>query len=529
MSEEIPEGWSGILQALKPFGGTDLDELLTQAVGALGVGGLTIREGKRRLGTGGSLSGEPTLTVLMDHSGIELDAFFAPEASKEGHVRTLASVIDLALSSADRRTGSSHQPLMAPAGSKDRVTDTIDRDSFVDYVDMELAAAPEVASVMMVGLDGLDTVKETIGHEASEEVLRTPAQRLRETLRSCDVVSRVAMDTFAIFCPTLFVEVAGPLAMRLQDAIAAPIDWRGSMIRATASAGIATRGRGERTEALLEHAELALIAAKESGAAEIAIYDGVIRARSEDRRELAGQLVDALAENQLATAFDPIVKLPQGSVVGVEAHVLWNHPTRGQIDRTDFMGLAELIGRVDDVERAVVEFALAQNAEREQKVRTGFNISASTLSDPASVRWIVDRLTAEDHHLILEVDEETILRSSAIVGRHLAALRDVGASIVLDNFGVGPASLRALHALPFDGVKLHSSLLYSGSDNRALSIVSGLYAIAQSSGFDIIHTGVDGDDDLKRLLALREGAGAEGFYAQGKAIRRRVNQPAKAA
>ena len=254
-----------------------------------------------------------------------------------------------------------------------------------------------------------------------------------------------------------------------------------------------------------------------------------IRDRSEDRRELASQLVDALAENQLATAFDPIVKLPEGSVVGVEAHVLWNHPTRGQIDRADFMGLAELIGRVDDVERAVVEFALAQNAGREQKVRTGFNISSSTLADPASIEWIVARLSGENHHLILEVDEETILGSSAIVGRHLAALSDVGASIVLDNFGVGPASLRALHALAFDGVKLHSSLLYSGTNSRARSIVNGLYAIAESSGFDVIHTGVDNDDDLRRLLELCESAGADGFYAQGKAIRRRVNQSAKAA
>ena len=100
---------------------------------------------------------------------------------------------------------------------------------------------------------------------------------------------------------------------------------------------------------------------------------------------------------------------------------------------------------------------------------------------------------------------------------------------MLDNFGIGPASLRALHALPFDGVKLHSSLLYSGTNSRARSIVSGLYAIAESSGFDVIHTSVDNDDDLRRLLALCENAGADGFYAQGKAIRRRVNQTAKAA
>jgi len=529
MSETISQGWLALLRSLKPFGGTDLDALLAATVAQLNLKGLSVRNGKSRLAKSGSFVGEPGLTVSMDHSGTTLDAYFAPDFSEQESILLFGSLLDLALSSGDRRSGSAHTPLMAPSGSKDRVTGTIDRDSFVDFLDMELATATEVATVMMVGLDGLDTIKETIGHEAGDEVLRQTAARLQDTLRSCDIVSRVGMESFAVFCPGLLVEVAGPLAIRLQDAIGAPIDWRGSAIRTTASAGIATRSRGERTAALLEHSELALIAAKENGASEIAIYDGVIRARSEDRRELAAQLVDALAQNQLATAFDPIVKLPQGEVMGVEAHVLWNHPTRGQIDRADFMGLAELIGRVDDVERAIVEFAIAQNSGREQKVRTGFNVSASTLTDPTSIQWIIDRLSGEDHHLILEVDEEAILASPTTVGRHLAALRDVGASIVLDNFGVGPASLRALHSLPFDGVKLHSSLLYSGTNKRARSIVTGLYAIAECSGFDVIHAGVDSDDDLRRLLALCESAGIEGFYAQGKAIRRRVNQSSKAA
>ena len=170
----------------------------------------------------------------------------------------------------------------------------------------------------------------------------------------------------------------------------------------------------------------------------------MIRSNSEDRRELAGQLVEALAQNQLATAFDPIVSLPKGSIVGVEAHVLWNHPTRGQIDRAGFIGLAELIGRVD---------------------------------------------------------EGTVLESSRQIAKHLAALRDVGASIVLDGFGLRDASLRALHAHSFDGVKLHQALLDAGSNARALSIVKGMYASAAAAGFDIIHTGVDSDDDLRRLVA----------------------------
>lgn len=529
MSQPISEGLTSLLLDLKPFGGTDLDDVLSRATTLLGLTGVRVRKDQRRLSIGGRVAGDADLTLPMTGSGTELDAYYSSSFDDHDALKALAAVLDLALSSEDRRPSTNHAPLMTPSGPRDRVTDTISRDSFVEYLDIELAAAPEVATVIMIGVDLLDAVKETIGHAAGDQMLRTTSERLHTTLRSCDVVSRVGIDTFAIYCPNLYVEVAGPLTARLQEAIAAPIEWQGSEIRTTASAGISARGKGERTAALLEHAELALIAAKDVGQGEIAIYDGMLRSNSEDRRELAGQLVEALAQNQLATAFDPIVSLPKGSIVGVEAHVLWNHPTRGQIDRAGFIGLAELIGRVDEVERAVLDFAIQQNAQREQKVRTGFNLSASTLADPTTMGWIVDRLSGEEHHIIIEVDEGTVLESSRQIAKHLAALRDVGASIVLDGFGLRDASLRALHAHSFDGVKLHQALLDAGSNARALSIVKGMYASAAAAGFDIIHTGVDSDDDLRRLVALCDGVGGDGIYAQGKAVRRRVSQTPKAA
>ena len=338
------------------------------------------------------------------------------------------------------------------------------------------------------------------------------------------MISRVGHATFAVFCPGLDGDVAQTLAGRLQAAVAEPIDAPNTAIKVTASTGIATRGRGERTSTLLEHADLALQAARSAGSAETAIYDGVVRKTSEDRRTLASELVNALAENQLATAFEPIVHLPQGSVVGVEAHVLWNHPTRGQIDRADFMDLAELIGRVDDVERAVLEFAIEQDAMRERKVRTGFNVSASTLRDPVAVGWIVERLSGDDHKIIVEVAERAFEHSMSVVCGHLVLLRDAGASIVLDDFGLGTASLRALHAFQFDGVKMHGSLISNGSNSRARAILDGVYASAAAAGFDVIHTGVNTDEDLRQLVALCRPREGGGFYAQGRAVRARVAQ-----
>ena len=515
-------GWSELLTKIKPFGETDLNAVLKDGAEVLGYRSARLTRGRRNLGAFGVVSDEAPTRIELPHAEAIL---FVDHLStfEGGHaLEALASVLELALAASDRRQAGSATPLMAPTGIRDRVTQTIDRDGFMDYLDVEFAAGPAAATVMIIGLDALDAVNETLGHDAGNTVLAMVADRLRETLRSCDVVCRLGSDVFGVFCPDMGVDMATKLIARLQAAVAEPIAIGANSLRVTSSAGVAIRARGERSITLLEHADIALQAAKNSANGEVAIYDGMIREASEDRRAMASELIDALAENQLATAFEPIVHLPKGSIVGVEAHVLWNHPERGQIDRTRFMDLAELIGRVDDVERAVIQYAISQQQDDANSVRTGCNLSATTMRDPASIEWMVERLSSATHKIIIEVGESALNTDEALVVKHLGALRAAGASIVLDDFGLGFASLRALHAFAFDGVKIHNSLLTEGGQARTNALVESIYASANSIGFDVIHTGVDSDDDLRLLMGLPQNEGS-GFYAQGAAVRARVN------
>ncbi len=516
--------WAELLTQIKPFGETDFDAILKEAAAIIGFDGARLRNGKRTMGMFGEAHEDSPIVMELAHSKWVLIVQHDEAFDDVAGVEALGLTLDLALTSPDRRSAENPLPLMTPMGNRDRLTDTIDRDGFLDHLEMEFAAGPSQAAIITLGLDALGVVNETLGHEAGNIVISATADRLRDTLRSVDVISRLGGDIFAIYCPNMGVEIATKLTGRLQDAIARPIEVGASVLRVTASGGIAIRARAERAEMTLENADTALQAAKRSAAGEVAVFDGVIRAISEGRRELASELVDALADNQLATAMEPIVHLPNGSVVGVEAHVLWNHPTRGQIDRSQFMDLAELIGRVDDVERAVIDFAIEQNLARERKVRTGVNLSTTTLRDSHAIGWVIERLQQDPtHKVLIEISETAVTATEAIVVRHLAALRDAGAAIVLDDFGTSFASLRALHAFTFDGVKLHTSLLTEGTNARAAAIVKSVYAGAQSAGFDIIHTGVDTDDDLRLLMALGSTLhGDKGFYAQGAAVRARV-------
>ncbi len=237
---------------------------------------------------------------------------------------------------------------------------------------------------------------------------------------------------------------------------------------------------------------------------------------------MAVEFVEALADNQLSTALEPIVHFPSGAVVGAEARVFWAHPTRGHIDRSEFIDLAELIGRVSDVERAVIEFAILPEGPDKQSFRTGVNLSGSTLRDRVAVDWLVERLGATNQKVIIEVSETALTEGGDTVVRHLADLRTAGASIVLDDFGLSHASMRILHAFPFDGVKLHHSLLTEGDSRRGSAIAKAVYASAETVGFDVVHAGIDTDDDLRRLMELAQSKSDAGLYAQGSAVRART-------
>lgn len=524
MSETmLPGTWSSLIEQVKPFGETNLETTLSDAGQLLGFSAAQIEQSGRSLARiGGLRNFSEGHSVDLEHSGCVLNVLWDETPSEEHIVSlgALAQILDLTFLAEDRRLHGSHTPVMAPTGTKDRLTNTIDRDAFLDYLDIEFAAGPSSATVMVMGLDSLSVINDTMGHTVGDIVIAETADRLRKTLRSCDIISRLGGDVFGIYCPNMDTDTAAALALRLQSAVARPVSVQTNELRVSASTGIASRAKGEKAADVTSNADTALQAAKAQGPGDMVIYDGAIRMRTEDRRMLATELVEALEQNQLTTDLEPIVHLPAGSIVGVEAHVVWQHPTRGEIDRSEFMDLAELIGRVADVERAVLDFALAVKSD--EAMRTGINISGSTLRDPVAINWIVERLQGAQNKIIVEVTESAVSTAGSIAIRHLEALRSAGASIVLDDFGLSFASLRTLHAFGFDGIKLHTSLLNEIEGSGTAGITQAVYASAAAVGFDVVHSGVDSDDDLRMLLALNEKVSGDGMFAQGPAVRARV-------
>lgn len=255
----MPAAWSTLLVQVKPFGDTDFSAVLTTAGELLGFSAAQIEQSGRSVARIGGIRDFSTgHSVELVHSGSQLAVLWDSEADagRADSLSALAAVVDLALLAKDRRLYETQTPMMAPSGTKDRLTNTIDRDAFADYLDLEFAAGPSNASIMVIGLDGMSVVNDTMSHTVGDIVLAETADRLRDTLRSCDIVSRLGGDVFGIYCPNMPIDTAQRLAIRLQAAVARPIVVQSNELRITAGVGLASRAKGRRPTARFRTATL---------------------------------------------------------------------------------------------------------------------------------------------------------------------------------------------------------------------------------------------------------------------------------
>lgn len=409
------------------------------------------------------------------------------------------------------------------SGATDALTGVLALDPFRDLLASDIDQGAVTASVVTIGLDGTGIINDTVGHAIGDHVLQTVAARIRTTVRDCDVVARLRGDIFGIYCPGLGTELAAEVAGRLQLAIGQPIELEEGHLAITCCAGVAEKGPDVTAHRLLVHAGISLEAAKERGAGTIAVFDEALQEHVASRRDLARELQLALAQNLLTTGLDPIISMPDGELVGHRARIRWIHPDRGEIETQEFLWLVESIGRVADIERAVIHFAVAERiAARGSKTKTAVNISAASLRDPRQIDWILAQVgtgSDVDQSLIVEVTEAALLAAGpeGRAGLDKLARNEIG--IVLTEFGRSGGSLRTLHSFSFDGVELHPELFEGVAPARAKALLAAVYSSADSLGTVVIHGGVDTDQQLAEIAALDKQLGRDGFFIEGRVSR----------
>ena len=381
-----------------------------------------------------------------------------------------------------------------------------------------MAADDGGGSLLVLDLDGFTIVNDTLGFSTGDLVLQAVASRIQTSIREVDLAARIGGDEFAVYCPGIGADLALEVADRVQDMVSRIIPVGESDLSITVSIGVAETSTEQTPDQSIGNADTAMRAAKRRPSGAVAVYDEALRTSTLEFRTLTSELQEAIADNQLTTVVQPMVAMPDEIIVARQALVRWQHPTKGLLDPSEFLDIAERIGRISDIDRAVFSFALQEHYRIRDNSPVSINLSATSFLDRRQIDWMLDqlaRMSIGGENLIVEITEPTLAADPERARTHLGLLRDHGVGTALDRFGTGPSSILSLHRFPVDGVKLDPSILAGPEGERVLR---SIYDCAAVCGFDVIHSRIGDEESLATLLEIERRLDHDRFYVEGRAV-----------
>lgn len=367
-------------------------------------------------------------------------------------------------------------------------------------------------AVLFVDISRFRLVNESLGYDAGDQVVAAVARRLAATAGPSDLVARYGGGIFAIVVPEMTDELDPiVLATDVLDVIAQPIEVAGRDLVLSASIGISVAGASQH-DALdaLRSAEIALQRAKESGGGRFALFDRAMERRSLDRLDVEADLRRALDGGEWWLAYQPIVDAATRQIVSCEALLRWTHPLRGPVPPFQLIRLAEQIGLIVPLGRAIFERACTEACAWHRlgyRVPVAINVSGHQLQEPGfvdDVAGVIHAVGIDPTQVVVEITETVLAHDIEAEVRVLHELRELGCAIAVDDFGTGYSSLGGLRDLPIDIVKLDRSFITDlVASTRAAATVSAVITLAEALELTVVAEGVE--DDRQRDALLRMG------------------------
>ena len=398
----------------------------------------------------------------------------------------------------------------------DRLTGLINRQSLMAELEDAIRAARRtdtVVGVLFLDLDRFKAVNDSMGHEAGDELLRAVGHRLKETVRAADVVGRFGGDEFVVICRGLLEpQSVYRVADSILESFRAPLTVGRSEHVTTPSIGIATASVDDdrSAEDLLRDADTAMYEAKRSKGG-VSIFDERSREHLVERLQVERQIRPAMASNQFAVHYQPIVDVRLNQLVSFEALVRWNHPVHGLLAPGRFLDVVEETGLIARLGELVLRESLAQKAiwthmePGASHISVGVNVAERQLVDPRfpeQVEEALDWAGVRPDELTLEITEDLMIDHLDDSLSVLRRLGGIGVSLVIDDFGTGRSSLSYVKRLDMiEGIKIDRSFVTGIPEGRVdLAIVEAIVAMAQALELDIVAEGVE---NVAQAEALR--------------------------
>jgi diguanylate cyclase (GGDEF)-like protein/PAS domain S-box-containing protein len=387
-------------------------------------------------------------------------------------------------------------------------------------------------AVLFLDLDGFKMINDSLGHLVGDQLLLAVSDRLERCLRLTDTVARVGEaftmarlggDEFTVLLDELKDPGDAKLAAeRLMKVLKTPFVLNGKEIFTSASIGIALNNSAYKNpDDMLRDADTAMYRAKSLGKSRCEVFDADMRASLVARLEVETDLRHALERQEFRNVYQPIVALDSGRIVGVEALLRWQHPTRGLIGPNEFIFIAEETGLIRELGWWNLREACRQlnewkaQSDNHLDFTMNVNLSAKQFLQPnlvEEIRTLLEELAIFPGTLRLELTESTVMIDPVAAGKMLQQIKSLGILLAIDDFGTGYSSLSYLHRFPLDTLKIDRSFI-SGAGNRAegMEIAETIMPLAKNLQLDVIAEGVETIEQVQFLKKL-QCKYAQGYY-----------------
>jgi diguanylate cyclase (GGDEF)-like protein/PAS domain S-box-containing protein len=401
----------------------------------------------------------------------------------------------------------------------DVLTKLPNRQSFRDRLNKALATAAAkggVGALLYIDLDDFKKLNETMGHDRGDMLLQQVANRVVSCVDSEHTVARVGGDQFIVLLEGLSHDskTATAMAEAVGDKILAcfrtPFVVEAYESEMTASIGATVfSGAFGTVDNLLKRCDLAMFQAKAQGRNRIRFFDAVMQTDADARGMLRFDLSHALPNGEFELHYQPQID-GHGIVVGAEALLRWNHPSRGRIPPTEFIPLAEEAGLIVDLGQWVLETACTElsawaSAPAMEKLTLAVNVSVRQFFDPQFLNVVMEAVRvsgANPQRLRLEMTESSVMEKVDETIAKMQDLKTFGIGFSLDDFGTGYSSLSYLRHLPLEQLKIDRSFVKNVlTDAKDASITRTLIALGRSLNLSVLAEGVESAEQRDFLMA----------------------------
>ena len=394
----------------------------------------------------------------------------------------------------------------------DILTDLPNRILFKDRLGLAVIQAKRKQTelaVMFIDLDRFKLVNDTLGHVKGDELLQQATRRLKGCLRKGDTLARQGGDEFTIVLPELRDrDDARVIADKFLETLQEPFDLDGHEVHISASIGIAIYpSDGESIDELLRHADIAMYQVKALGKNGHSFYHTSMLDVSHQKIALEQALRRALEQDELEMYYQPQIDAITGRIVGAEALMRWNHPTRGLLSAGEFLPFAEENGLMlpisDWMIGALCRDMLQWKAVGGGNVRLSLNLSPQYLDRGdffEKMRGALVRYGIAPGQIEVEITENICIRNPQYAIEQLNKLCQLGVSVAIDDFGTGYSSLSYLHRFPIHTVKIDQSFVKEiHEENGHYPVILAIISIARGLGLNLIAEGVETEEQARYL------------------------------